>query len=996
MPKKTANRYFVRNRLHQTIGDFSEDEIISLIRKGKFSGDEEAALYPTLQWNRLSSFPVFYDVLVNRALGLQSPQTSKGDSSNPLGSNQEKPSVSALKEQSDKTEGREKTSADPRSDQNDATAQLVPPSHVSEKISNSEIAELFSEVKEPLNQPIADLGGPSRDTEKPPSGFDRRTDRKKKFILWGSVAGLLFILFQSGGKNLQSKSDEADKPSANGSPELVSAAPEDSQTFFIRSADQALSNDSTPGYLLAADFYKKAIEIRPSDLELYDGLTTALARFIESNPSDTTKDGAFERYLKQGRTLEPQRTAFFRAEAIVARARGDAKKSEELLGLALETDSLNPENLLVQAEWMVKEERFSEVIPLLKSLVKLNPENIRGNYLLAVSLFREGNSEQAWNLAQQVTQLNPAHAASYSLIGDILSQKNELKAAKAIYLLSCKFAPLAAKETAAYAFWRAGNLYELGGEEAETRRFYVLAYGSGGGYGQQALEKLKNQPSQEELKKAQLETYADGSYYDRLGTEAMEEKKFERAQGFYLAGTLVFPSSGKLWMNLGAAREASARTRDEFRWAAMTYEKAIQVDSDQIEALIKLGLLETEQSNWARAFQSLQKAEELAPEDPTVQLALGKHFFARKDFRQAMERLRSARRTNPNLAEVSYYQGLLYKIFDPGNPKAAIRHFEEAYSKDPGNYEALAEWLKLKVVTFEKMFAVKFLRNMVAADPQNPMLFWVLGEVYSENKEFNRALNYYRKALDLDKKSSKVRLSMARALASLGRIDEAVSEYKLASDLDAKNGEGYFYAAELLYQTKNYALARDLLQGLLKIIPNYPGARKLLAMNYQALNQVDDAIREMNLEVRANPMNYQFAIELAQLYMVNNKFLEATKELDSITNLPIEKLVTDERAPSGQKKEPTGLKSYKIRALLLLSQCYRQLKRFEPADGAIQAALALDPDNVDLKLERGFVFQSLGRYTEASKDFNEFLNKNPNSPEAPAVREILRTTVIEE
>jgi TolA-binding protein len=38
----------------------------------------------------------------------------------------------------------------------------------------------------------------------------------------------------------------------------------------------------------------------------------------------------------------------------------------------------------------------------------------------------------------------------------------------------------------------------------------------------------------------------------------------------------------------------------------------------------------------------------------------------------------------------------------------------------------------------------------------------------------------------------------------------------------------------------------------------------------------------------------------------------------------------------------------------------------------------------------------LGRYTEAAKDFNEFLNKDPNSPEAPAVREILRTTVIEE
>ncbi|NBT59113.1 hypothetical protein EBT16_10055, partial [bacterium] len=185
-------------------------------------------------------------------------------------------------------------------------------------------------------------------------------------------------------------------------------------------------------------------------------------------------------------------------------------------------------------------------------------------------------------------------------------------------------------------------------------------------------------------------------------------------------------------------------------------------------------------------------------------------------------------------------------------------------------------------------------------------------------------------------------------------------------------------------------------QGLLKVVPNYPGARKLLAMSYQALNQPDDAIREMVLEARANPQNYQFAIELAELYMVNNKFVEATKELDAITNLPIEKTITDERSPSGFKKEPTGLKSYRIRGLLLLSKCYRQLNRFEPADGAIQSALALDPENQDLKLERGFVYNSLGRHMEAAKDFNEFLSKNPNSPEAPAVKEILRTTIIEE
>ncbi|NBX75943.1 MAG: hypothetical protein EBQ92_05270 [Proteobacteria bacterium] len=1001
MPKKITTRYLIRNKLHQTIGDFSEEEIVSQIRRGKFSGEEEAAPAPSSNWNKLSSYPVFYDALIGRALGIKTTADLPGEGS----------AASAPVEQSSSSQPAEVGGVatevfgggglPEKEDRQDATAQLPAQGSVSPVISESEIAALFSESGEAggssegdlLKKELSDLDVLA-EPDAPPQ--KKANNNKKRLILWGAVGALLIFLFQSGEKSPNSNKESSNSAVPNGDGEISATEGEDRRTFLTKSAEQALQNDSPLAYAAAADFYQKAIELNPSDLNLHDGLTISLARCLESDPTNKAKTTALEKALKQGRALEPQRTSFFRAEAIVARARGENDKASAHLEHALESDSLNPDNLLVQAEWFVQDKKFPEAVPLLKSILNVSQENIRATYLLALSEFELGRLEESWSLSQRVTQINPAHAATYALMGDILSKRNDLKAAKAVYLLSAKFAQLASKEGADYALWRAGNLSELGGDDQETKRLYVLVYSLNRKHQKDALEKIKEEPQEAEIQKAQSQVYADAAYFERLGSEAITAKNYERAEGFYLAATLTFPSIGKLWTRLGETREALARSRDEFRWAAMTYEKATQVSPEEADAYLRLGLLETEQSNWSRAFQALQKAEEIAPEDPLVQLALGKHFFARKDFRAANERLRTARRINPTIAEVSYYQGMLYKLFDPENPKAAIRNFEEAYSKDPGNYDALAEWLKLKVVTFEKMFAVKFLRNMLAADSHNPQLLWAFGEVYSANKEFNRAIQYYQKALDIDKNAPKVRLSMARALASLGRIDEAISEYKLASDLDAKNGEGYFYAAELLHQIKNYSMARDLLQGLLKIVPNYPGARRLLAMSYQAMNQSELAIREMTLEARANPMNYQFAIELAELYMANQKFVEATNELASITNLPIEKTVPDQRSPTGFKKELTGLKGYRVKGLLLLSKSYRQLRRFEAADGAIQSALVLDPENLDLKLERGFVFHSLGRYTEAAKDFNEFLNKDPNSSEAPAVREILRTTVIEE
>jgi tetratricopeptide (TPR) repeat protein len=544
---------------------------------------------------------------------------------------------------------------------------------------------------------------------------------------------------------------------------------------------------------------------------------------------------------------------------------------------------------------------------------------------------------------------------------------------------------------------RAGDLAQLGADSRIATQYYYVAYHLAGDSSNELKEKLpEEKPTKDQIKEASAQVLADPAYFERMGLEALEGKNFERAEGFYLNASWLFPDLGKLLYRLGETREALAKTKEEFRWAAMTYRQAIQTSPQLIEAYIKLGLLETEQANFDFAFEQLQKAEQLSPEDGLVQLALGKHLFARKDYRSAIERLRTARRMNPGNGEVSYYQGLLYKMFDPANPQAAMRHFEEAYSKDPNNYDALSEWLKLKVVTFEKMFAVKFLRNMLASDPKNPQLLWASGEVFAANQEFNRAVQYYHKALDVDKYASKVRLSLARSLKSLGRLDEAVAEYKLAADLDAKNGEGYFYAAELLYQMKNHEGCRDLVLGLIQLIPSYPGARRLLAMSYQANGKKELAIEEMVKEVQANPMNYQFRIEYAELLMINEKFTDAINQLGKVAQLPLEQNVKDKRAPTGLRKEPTGYKNYRLKALLLLSRCYRKLNRMEQAEGFVNSGLAIEPENLDLRLERGYVLHALGRFRDASEDFNFFLAKNPNASEATEVKQLLKDTLIEE
>jgi predicted Zn-dependent protease len=145
------------------------------------------------------------------------------------------------------------------------------------------------------------------------------------------------------------------------------------------------------------------------------------------------------------------------------------------------------------------------------------------------------------------------------------------------------------------------------------------------------------------------------------------------------------------------------------------------------------------------------------------------------------------------------------------------------------------------VVGYEKNFAVKFVNNLIQSEPQNPMLYWVLGEVYAENKEYRRAITYLHKSLDLDNRQSKVRMSLAKSLEAVGELEKAVAEYRLSSLLDRRNSEGFYRAADLLFQMRSYNQSEEVLKFLMNVTPNYPGVHRYLSKIHQLREQKDAA-----------------------------------------------------------------------------------------------------------------------------------------------------------
>jgi len=997
--------YRVRDHHHHIEGEFSEMEILKRIAEGKYTGEEEISAGRTERWQKLSSHPVFYDAFIKR---LYEKEYSPPDASRESSRSKSLREKGTRKETQLHTSGSEGGGQSTRhlteergKDLGATLQQSVIDELFSESVSRPEIPSpppheigtevihfegphpggKFSELTRPL-----DVAAGIAEEESPEVVALRKRKERRRIIVWGCALTLcLVLLFEMGKKDAAEEGEDIQSESAALQSEvrqLIATTPSrDEKLRALTEEGQRLyEHDSPPFYAGAQEVYREGLSYDESSANLLGRLSETAARTL----SEATRPEATIREIKQlisrGRASDPQLGQFYRTESIVAIFQEKQEEAKNFILNALEADPANPENSLVMGEVFYALGDLNSARLAFEESVKGNPYSVRAHYLLARVSLAQKDLTLAKKEAYEALKLNPIHPYSYFVLAEVLAQQNELNEAKQYFETAGRLVRLGSKSLASQAFFKLG-LLQVG---SESEKSFQLSYYYSSDPSKELREKVRKlDTSKKTLRKLAEEYEFAKSYFQDQADTLIAEGKHREAIIFLQAVYLLDPRDGMALVRLGEAQEKSASSYEDFRAVTSIYQRAIQKNPALMQAYIRLGMLETEQYNFDRGYKLLTQALALAPEEAEPHVAMGKHFYKRQDYNEALNHFLQAAKLNPNDSEILYYAGLLRLLFKKEGMKEAVSFFYRAYTVDPQNYDALVEWLKLKVVNYEKNFAVKFAKNLLDQEPKSAPLHWVLGEVYASNKEYRRAITYYHQSLDIDNRSSRVRMSLARSLEAIGELDKAVAEYRLASHLDRRNSDGFFRAADLLFQMKNYNQAEEVLKILVNVTPNYPGAHRYLSKIYQQKNERDLAISAMQKEVANNPEHAKFRVELAELYMEYEKFDQAIAELTEVTNLP------------SLTKAPEYVYD-KIRAYLLLSRSFRALSKFDSAEGAIKLALEVDPNDPELHRELGYVYYSLQRDKEGVKEFQFYLNRNPAAQDADEIRELIKKMVIEE
>lgn len=330
------------------------------------------------------------------------------------------------------------------------------------------------------------------------------------------------------------------------------------------------------------------------------------------------------------------------------------------------------------------------------------------------------------------------------------------------------------------------------------------------------------------------------------------------------AGLLLFP----LQSAFGAAQQGA---------------RSSETDLDRAETLLSRGRLD-------EAIGLLENLQRKKPPPPGIEGKLGKAYYKKRGFQQAITHLKAAIQENAEDRETAQLLGLSF--YAMGQLDQAIPLLEKLQSHLPapefdGWYLLGVCYLRTQQLdkaraAFAQMFsvpsdtatshllfaqmmvrqrleekAVPELEKAASLDPRLPMVHFLLGEIYLYKTNPLRALEEFKKELEINPTVWLVYWRLGDAYARLEKYDEAEKALKQSIWLNETFTGSYLLLGEVEVKKGNLELGAGLLERALKLDPQNDFAHYSLARAYQQMGRTEEANRhfEITRTLRAEKKN---------------------------------------------------------------------------------------------------------------------------------------------
>ncbi len=246
----------------------------------------------------------------------------------------------------------------------------------------------------------------------------------------------------------------------------------------------------------------------------------------------------------------------------------------------------------------------------------------------------------------------------------------------------------------------------------------------------------------------------------------------------------------KMFLAAQQAHQAGKLTTAQER-----YTDLVRIFPDHAEGWHFLGIVYSQQGDFERGIEAIEKALTLQPNHPIALVNLGESLARSGDPSGAVRAFENAIKLEPHLAQAHFNLANILKQRD--HIDDAISHYQAAIEIQPQYTEA---WFNLGNTCMARgMFrsAAQSFERALAIKPDHAEALLNLGVAYIEMGDVQKSVNRYREVLQLAPDSFDAHRNLGYALEKQGDIPGALESFRKALDLEPGNALFHLYVETL-------------------------------------------------------------------------------------------------------------------------------------------------------------------------------------------------------
>jgi tetratricopeptide (TPR) repeat protein len=409
------------------------------------------------------------------------------------------------------------------------------------------------------------------------------------------------------------------------------------------------------------------------------------------------------------------------------------------------------------------------------------------------------------------------------------------------------------------------------------------------------------------------------------------------------------------------------------------YKKALALSPDSAVIRERLAEIYAKSQHIREAVQEAQEALNRDPNNIDAHRLLA-HIYIRslgdmaggevqkENLDNAIEQFQAILALQPDDSYSALWLARLYRF--ENQHAQAEKVLRAILEREPDNGQALEQLSQLLIDEGRSEEAITLL-NQAASDSAEPGFYDLLGDAYSQQKDWPKAEEAYRKAVDEDPDEPNHRHGLAEALLEEQKYPQALEQFQKLAELEPGTYQNYVRLAELYRKLGQFDQAQS---SILRAKQLAPGNLEVVfneAMLYEDQGHYEDAIKLLTDAIAGVKSQQHSPSEAAgnsgalgilyeQLGRVYREAQNYPAAIDTFREMA-------KLGPDTQK-----------RAEMLLIDTYREDREIDPAIAETKKALAESPRDPNLTMTLAMLYGEKADGAQATKLLETLLQGNQN------------------